>query len=116
MNWRVLVAVFVMLLAAVCMLPRAHAATMCRASWYGSESGHRTASGEHFNPNGMTAAHPYLPLGTHLRVTWRGRSVIVRVNDRGPARWTHRCIDLSHGAARRLGIIHAGTALVTISK
>ena len=73
------------------------------ASWYGSElSGHKTASGERFNPNGMTAAHRTLPLGTHLVVSHGGRSVTVRVNDRGP--FAHgRTLDLSRGAARALG-------------
>lgn len=73
------------------------------ASWYGS--GHRTASGEHFDPNGMTAAHRSLPFGTRVRVENRrtGRSVVVRINDRGP--FVHgRIIDLSRGSARALGM------------
>lgn len=86
------------------------------ASWYGSESGSRTANGERFQPDGLTAAHRTLPFGTRVRVTdlSTGRSVVVRINDRGPARWTHRVIDLSRGAARALGIVHRGTARVSI--
>ena len=81
------------------------------ASWYGS--GHRTANGEHFNPNGMTAAHRSLPFGTRVRVENRrtGRSVVVRINDRGPfARG--RIIDLSRGSARALGM--GGTTHVSL--
>ncbi len=73
------------------------------ASWYGS--GHRTANGERFNPNGMTAAHRSLPFGTQVRVSDRrtGRSVVVRINDRGPF-VRGRIIDLSRGSARALGM------------
>lgn len=73
------------------------------ASWYGS--GHRTANGEAFNPNGMTAAHRSLPFGTRLRVVneRNGRSVVVRINDRGPFAGG-RIIDLARGPARALGI------------
>jgi len=63
------------------LLPAAHAET---ASYYGFESGRHTASGERFDPNAMTAAHRTLPFGTLVRVTYRGRSVVVRINDRGP--------------------------------
>lgn len=81
------------------------------ASWYGS--GHRTANGEHFNPNGLTAAHRTLPFGTRVRVENRqtGRSVVVRINDRGP--FVHgRIIDLSRGSARALGM--RGTTYVSL--
>jgi rare lipoprotein A len=81
------------------------------ASWYGS--GRRTANGERFNPNGLTAAHPSLPFGTRLRVVngGNGRSVIVRVNDRGP--FAHgRIIDLARGSARAIGM--TGTSRVEI--
>lgn len=80
----------------------------CVASWYGSESGNQTASGERFNPNGMTAAHRSLPFGTRLRVCHRG-CVTVRINDRGPF-IRGRCLDLSRGAARAIGM--SGTARV----
>jgi rare lipoprotein A len=73
------------------------------ASFYGNESGSRTASGEHFNQNAMTCAHRSLPFGTKLRVSHGGRSVIVTVNDRGPF-VRGRVLDLSKGAARVLGL------------
>jgi rare lipoprotein A len=77
------------------------------ASWYGSESGHRTATGAYFDGSSMTAAMPSRSmLGRRVRVTdmRTGRSVVVLVNDIGPARWTHRVIDLSRAAARALGM------------
>ncbi|RFD19242.1 septal ring lytic transglycosylase RlpA family protein [Komagataeibacter melaceti] len=87
------------------------------ASWYGTrlQKGRATASGETFDPDALTAAHPRLPLGTRLRVHSRrtGRSVVVTVNDRGPY-FGHRIIDLSAGAARRLGILSAGATTVDI--
>jgi rare lipoprotein A len=88
------------------------------ASYYGAElAGNRTASGERFNPNAMTAAHRTLPLGTRLRVTNQanGKSVLVRVNDRGPF-VGNRLIDLSLGAAREIGMVRAGKARVTLEK
>lgn len=87
------------------------------ASYYGNElAGNRTASGERFDPNGMTAAHRSLPFGTRLRVTdpSTGRSVIVRVNDRGPFH-KGRILDLSEAAARELGIVRRGRAVVQIA-
>ena len=72
------------------------------ASFYGRESGRHTASGERFDPNGMTAASRTLAFGTYVRVTYQGRSVVVRINDRGPF-VRGRDIDLSEGAARRIG-------------
>ncbi len=90
-----------------------HAET-CRASWYGFESGNRTANGEAFHPEDMTAAHRTMPFGSRVRVTWRSRSVVVRINDRGPAKWTGRCLDLSKGSAKALGFIRAGVATVRI--
>ncbi len=90
------------------------------ASWYGYETrrkqgGHMTANGEAFNPNGLSAAHKHLPLPTHVRVTnlENGRSIIVRVNDRGPF-VKGRIIDLSAGAARKLGFYNKGTARVRV--
>ena len=79
-------------------------------SWY--NQGTRTANGEHFRPGGYTAAHRTLPFGTQLRLTnpHTGRTVVVRVNDRGPAKWTHRELDVAQGAAAQLGMIGAGTA------
>jgi rare lipoprotein A len=87
------------------------------ASWYGGElHGSRTASGERFNKNALTAAHRTLPLGTRVRVTntRNGKSVIVRINDRGPFGRRKRIIDVSEAAARRLGMIDAGIVPVRI--
>ena len=77
------------------------------ASYYGNESGSRTASGQRMNANAMTCAHRSLPFGTKLRVSHGGRSIIVTVNDRGPF-VRGRVIDLSRGAARALGISGLG--------
>ena len=81
-----------------------------RASWYGPGFyGRRTASGEKLEPGSLTAAHRSLPFGTLVRVTnlSNGRSVVVRINDRGPHR-RHRIIDLAHGAATELKMMQAG--------
>lgn len=86
------------------------------ASWYGVEFGGRpTASGEIFTPSQLTAAHPTLPFGTMLKVTNKhnNKSVVVRVNDRGPF-VSARIIDLSQGAAEQLDMISTGTAPVTV--
>ena len=83
-------------------------ASTVKASWYdcrkpGECSRHKiTASGERFNPNALTAAHKTLPFGTRVRVTHKGRSVVVRINDRGPF-VRGRTIDLSRAAARQIG-------------
>ncbi|MFA5922606.1 MAG: septal ring lytic transglycosylase RlpA family protein [Methylococcaceae bacterium] len=75
------------------------------ASWYGYESGNRTAMGTRFKPQGYTAAHKTLPLPSRVRVTnlHNGRAIIVVVNDRGPFK-KNRLIDLSHGAAKKIGL------------
>jgi rare lipoprotein A len=80
-----------------------------KASWYGAESGPKTANGERFNPNGLTAAHRTLPFGTKVRVTSikTGKSVVVRINDRGPFH-TSRILDVSVGAAQAIGIKQDG--------
>ena len=83
-----------------------------KASFYGSESGSRTASGQRFNQNAMTAAHRSLPFGTRLRVTHRGQSVVVTINDRGPF-IKGRVLDLSTGAARAIGLTGAGVGHIT---
>lgn len=86
------------------------------ASYYGHElAGNRTASGERFNPQALTAAHRSLPMGTRIRVTNQanGRSVVVRINDRGPfARG--RIIDVSLAAAREIAMVRSGTARVRL--
>ena len=86
-----------------------------RASYYGRGfAGRRTASGERFDPNAMTAAHPTLPFGTRVRITRpSGQSVTVRINDRCGCPGG-RIIDLSEGAARRLGMLHEGVARVRL--
>ncbi|PAP79490.1 hypothetical protein B1759_14295 [Rubrivirga sp. SAORIC476] len=89
-----------------------------RASYYGERfRGRRTASGERFDPDALTAAHRTLPFGTRLRVTneRNGRSVVVRVTDRGPFHGS-RILDLSKGAARRIGMVQSGTARVRIER
>jgi rare lipoprotein A len=82
------------------------------ASFYGNESGSKTASGQRFNQNAMTAAHRSLPFGTKLRVTHGDRSVVVTINDRGPF-IRGRVLDLSTGAARAVGLTSAGVGRVT---
>ncbi len=92
------------------------------ASWYGYESGKMTANGEAFNPDGLSAAHKYLPIPMFVKVTnlENRKSVIVRVNDRGPfpsvhnARSGERIIDLSLGAAKRLEFQRKGVARVRV--
>ncbi len=97
------------------------------ASWYGEETrrqkgGHMTANGEAFDPMGLTAAHKYLPLPTNVKVTnlENGRTIVVRVNDRGPFPSVNnpnsgkRIIDLSYGAAKRLGYHRKGLARVRV--
>jgi rare lipoprotein A len=75
------------------------------ASWYGSESGNKTSMGTRFRPEGVSAAHKTLPLPSRVRVTnlHNGRTLVLVVNDRGPFK-ANRIIDLSHGAARRIGL------------
>lgn len=86
------------------------------ASFYGRhEQGHETADGERFNEHAMTAASRTLPFGTRVRVTdlATGRSVVVRINDRGPF-WPHRILDLSAGAARKIGLYRQGLGRVRV--
>ena len=92
---------------------RRKGASYALASFYGEDS--ETASGEKFNANELTAAHPTLPFGTRLRVTnvANGRSVIVRVNDRGPF-VRGRAVDVSSSAAERIGMIDQGVAKVKL--
>ncbi len=84
------------------------------ASWYGDAlKGHKTASGERFDPSGLTAAHRTLPIGTWVEVTrpGTGLSVRVRINDRGPMS-PRFIIDLSRGAAEKLQMVRMGVANV----
>ena len=86
------------------------------ASWYGSErQGKATASGELFDMNGLTAAHRTLPLGSTVRVTnlTNLKSTLLRINDRGPG-MEDRLIDVSWAAAKQLGFLNTGLALVEV--
>ena len=105
------------LLSAAFLLPlqAANAAQVGSASWYALRS--ITASGERMNPNALTAAHRTLPFGTKVRVKnlQNGRSVVVRINDRGPF-VGGRVIDVSKAAAAKLGMISSGTAKVSVTR
>jgi rare lipoprotein A len=86
------------------------------ASWYGQEfQGDTTASGEVFDLNGLTAAHPTLPFGTTVRITnlMNSKNILLRINDRGP-HIARRMIDVSWAAAKRLGFVNAGTTRVRV--
>jgi rare lipoprotein A len=106
------------LIAALLSLALASAARAetCRASWYGTESGHFTANGERFNPRALTAAHRSIAFGTMIGVRAGNHKITLRVTDRGPAAWTGRCLDVSERAAELLGFKAAGTAIVTIER
>ena len=88
------------------------------ASWYGGGEylGAHTSSGQRFDPRALTAAHRSFPFGTKLHVTnlSNHRSTVVVINDRGPAAWTGRSLDLSKAAAKELGMLQSGQAKVTI--
>ncbi len=93
--------------------PKANSSSYGVASFYNEDEW--TASGERFNTHAMTAAHPTLPFGTRLRVTnvTNGRSVVVRINDRGP--YVHgRVVDLSESAAESLGMVESGVVKVKL--
>ena len=88
------------------------------ASWYGRQfHGRKTASGETFDMNALTAAHRSLPLNCYVKVTNKtnGKTVVVKVNDRGPFHG-NRVMDLSYGAAKQLGITNKGVGNVTIER
>jgi rare lipoprotein A len=90
------------------------------ASFYGHKDGYngaRTASGERYDRNSLTAAHRTLPFGTHVRVTnlRNGRSVVVRINNRGPF-VRGRIIDVSYAAARELGFVDRGVTQVRVER
>jgi rare lipoprotein A len=81
-----------------------------KIAWYGKKfNGHKTASGQHYNPNAMTMAHKSLPFGTQVKVTnpANGHSVVLRVNDRGPSQ-ADRVGDVSYAAAKHLGMVKSG--------
>ncbi len=86
------------------------------ASWYGPGfHGRKTANGEHYDSEGLTAAHPNLPFGSILRVvnTRNGKYELVRINDRGPYQ-EGREIDVSYRVARKIGLIHSGVSQVRL--
>lgn len=91
---------FALIISLTLIMPNYAYAKNVTVSWY--ECCTTTANGEHFNPDGMTAAHRSLPFGTKVKFTYKGKSVIVRINDRGPF-VGGREYDLSRGAANRLG-------------
>ncbi len=96
--------------------PLAHDSETVEASYYGDDfAGRPTASGEVFDPSLLTAAHKTLPIGSLVQVTEAssGKSVVVRINDRGPYHGD-RAIDLSEAAAERIGMLASGTAKVAI--
>jgi rare lipoprotein A len=113
MNKRILAAAMGTALVITSQLAYASVRRTGIASWY--KMGKVTANGERFNPNGLTAAHRYLPFGTRVRVTnlRNGRKVVVRINDRGPF-IKGRIIDLAYGAARKIGLHRSGTARVRL--
>lgn len=89
-----------------------------KASWYGREfHGKKTASGERFDMNAITAAHPTLPMNTKVLVTNHdnGKTAVVRINDRGPLK-SSRILDLSYGAAEALGILQNGIGNITLER
>lgn len=94
----------VVLLGALASAP-AHAVVCGKASYY--NKGHTTASGEKFDPKGLTVAHKSLPFGTKLDLCYNDKKITVRVNDRGPF-VKNRILDLSEGAAKALGIKERG--------
>jgi rare lipoprotein A len=100
--------------AAVLQSGEASAAQCGKASWY--KMGHTTANGERMNANALAAAHRTLPFGTQVRVDnlANGRSVVVRINDRGPY-VGGRVIDVTRGAAEQLGMLHSGVARVRVT-
>jgi rare lipoprotein A len=128
MKRRALVVAAVLLLAAAACAkrrPRVGPPSEARlpvvgiASWYGPGfHGKKTANGERFEQDGLTAAHCCWPFGLRMKVTLlsTGRSVVVRLNDRMPHNRKGRILDLSRGAARRIGLIGPGTGRVRIEE
>lgn len=101
------------------LIPGVQNTAILNASYYGHQDGFdggKTANGEIFNKNDMTAAHKTLPFGTILKVTYpvTGKSVTVRINDRGPFT-LGRDIDLSYGAAKQIGLVGAGVGKVKVT-
>jgi rare lipoprotein A len=114
-NQNVCASLVTITMAVALLAPASVAGQRGQASWYGREGGTVTANGERYNPSSLTAAHRTLPMGTRVRVTnnRNGRSVVVRINNRGPF-IGGRIIDLSEGAAAAIGIKSSGVGNVTI--
>lgn len=115
-NYKSAIAVATIASALAMGVVDSYAAAQCgRASWYALTS--RTASGERMNPSALTAAHRTLPFGTRIKVTNRknGKSVVVRINDRGPF-IKGRVLDLSKGAANKLGFIKSGHTSICMAQ
>ncbi len=111
-----LIALWAISAAAHGIMPTPSNPVVGTASWYGPGfQGRLTANGERFDQNELTAAHRTLPFGTRLRVTnqTNGKSVVVRVNDRGPY-VGKRVIDLSRGAAKKIGLVKTGVGRVKL--
>ena len=109
------VAAVVALMAMAGWSAEADAASQCgKASWY--SAGSKTANGERMNASALAAAHRSLPFGTRVKVEnlSNGRSVVVRINDRGPF-IGGRVIDLTRGAAEQIGMVHSGVARVKVT-
>lgn len=107
-----------LLLLALLFFPTAAQASCGQASWYGPGLyGNLTANGETFRRGTLTAAHPYYPLGSYVKVTnqHNGRSVVVRINDRGPY-IGGRIIDVAQAAASVIGLTSSGTANVCLAR
>jgi rare lipoprotein A len=117
-SWKVSTVIFVGILAPLSQSTFATAADTGTASYYGKGfHGRRAANGEIFDMNAMTAAHRSLPFGTRLQVTnmKNGRSVVVRIQDRGPY-IKGRVLDLSYGAARALDMVESGIVKVSYAE
>lgn len=111
--WVIAVMVIACIALALLLAP-ALPAERCVASWYPA-TGHRTASGERYNPHAFTAAHRSIAFGQMIGVRRGNRKITVRINDRGP--FVHgRCLDVSPAAAQALGFKGHGTALITIER
>lgn len=111
---------FIVLFAAFWFMPGGALAMGCagqlvKASWYGQESGSRTASGLAFDGSQMIVAHKSLPFHTRLRLSYRGKSLVVPVEDRGPY-IAGRTLDLSKAVASYLGTIPAGVATICMER
>jgi rare lipoprotein A len=108
----------ILALAAFLLCGQAMARECLKASWYGTESGSRTADGSFFDGTQMIVAHRTLPFGTKLHLTNKanGRVAVATVRDRGPAEWTGRDLDLSRAVAQKLGMIRAGVGTVCIQR